>query len=78
MKDKVFKKLGGKWCIKWGFLKDVYFLMTQDIRFYSGRGGIRYTKMEKHLADTYGIELNERKLRYLVTVVKKQNRKGDG
>lgn len=67
--------MGDRWCVKWQFLKDVYFLMTEDIRFSSGKGGVRFRKMSRHLSENYRIELEPYKLKYLVWLVKMENKR---
>jgi hypothetical protein len=73
--DEIFQRMSNRWCVKWQFLKDVYFLMTTDTRFSSGksRDGIRYARMTDHLNKNYRIELQPHKLKYLVYLVKKEN-----
>lgn len=75
--DRTFQRLGDNWLVKWQFLKDVYFLMEHDIRFYSPKHthGKKYVHMSKHLKNSYGIELNPRQLRYMVWRVKVENRR---
>lgn len=74
--DRIIKRLAWRWCLKWPFLKDVYFLMLNDIRFSSGKSvnGIRYAKMSKHLLQNYGIELHPYQLKYMVYLIKTENR----
>lgn len=64
--------MGDKWLVRWTFLKDIYFLMQNDLRFSSMRndGGIRYAEMSRHLKDSYQIELKPKQLKYLVFLVK--------
>lgn len=71
-RDEIFKRLGSRWYVKWQFLRDVYFLMQNDLRFSSGRSdfGIRYAKVSTHLNRDYRVEVSPRQLRYLVLLVK--------
>lgn len=71
-RDRIFQRLGDKWLIKWAFLKDVYFLMQNDMRFSSMRSdqGIRYAKMARHLNENYQVEITPKQLKYLVFLVK--------
>lgn len=73
-KDRIFQRMGDRWFIKWTFLRDIYSLMQNDLRFSSMRSGngIRYAKVSKHLKDSYQIELNPKQLKYLVFLVKTQ------
>jgi len=75
-KEAIFKRMGDKWLIKTAFLKDVYFMMLNDLRFSSLRGAnsIRYTKVSRHLKDNYGLDVSPKQLKYLVFLVK--GRKG--
>jgi hypothetical protein len=67
MTDKV-ERIAFRWFIKPAILRDVYFLMCNDPRFYSTRRpyGIKYMAMSRHLWKAYKLEINERQLRYLV------------
>ncbi len=71
-KEAIFRRMGAKWYIKAAFLRDIYFLMQSDLRFSSLRGdnSIRFSKVSKHLKDSYGLEVNPRQLKYLVLLVK--------
>lgn len=72
-KVQIFRRLSERWSVSEEFLKDVYFIMCNDVRFMSLRneGGIQYKKMENHLKRNYRIvSIKERQLRYLVMVVK--------
>lgn len=72
--DEIIKRLSARWFVKQQFLKDVYFLMKNDLRFSSGRSisGIRYVKTSQYLADNYGIDIKPRQLKYLVCTIKKR------
>lgn len=65
-----------KWFVKWEFLRDVYFLMVNDLRFSSPRSlnGVRYSKVSRHLFDCYGIEIKVTQLKYLVSLIRKRKR----
>ena len=75
-KEAIFKRMGDKWYVKAAFLRDIYFLMQSDLRFSSLRKGdsIRFTKVSRHLKDNYGIEINPKQLKYLVLLVKLDNK----
>jgi len=70
--DLIFQRIGNKWYLKWQFVRDIYFLMCNDIRFYSPRSsnGIRYAKVSKYLKDSYDVHLTPSQLKYLVRTIK--------
>lgn len=74
-KEAIFSRLGNRWLIKPAFLRDVYSLMRNDIRFASLRhdDGIRFSKVADYLKVSYGLEIKPRQLKYLVLLIK--NRK---
>lgn len=72
--DEILKRMAERWFVKQQFLKDVYFLMRNDLRFSSSRSisGIRYTKVSRHLRENYKVDINARQLKYLVCLIKER------
>jgi len=72
--DKIIFRMADKWCIKRQFLKDIYFLMCNDLRFSSARSlnGVRYVKVSHHLKDNYAIDISPDQLKYLVYLIKRR------
>jgi len=72
-KKKIIRAFSIRWEIDQAILEDIYFILLNDLRFYSTRngGGLRYKLMEQHLKKHYKLDVTERKLRYLVLQIKR-------
>jgi len=73
----VIERLAKRWCVPAGLLEDIYDLLLISPRFSSSREpyGIRYAAMSRRLKYIYRVDVNERQLRYLVKVVRRERRK---
>lgn len=67
-----------RWCVKPQFLEDIYFILMNDPRFYSGHSpyGVRYADMSRHLRVVYKVEISAPQLQYMVRKLQEQRKKG--
>lgn len=75
--DEIISRLADRWYVKQSFLRDIYFLMLNDLRFASDRKGfgIDFAKVSRHLRQAYGVEIGPKQLRYLRFKVVTENRR---
>lgn len=73
----VIERLAARWCVPVGLLEDVYDLLLNSARFMSTKEpyGVRYAAMSRRLKYVYRVEINERQLRYLIKVVRRERRR---
>ena len=66
------ERIALRWMVKPAFLRDIYYILTTDPRFYSLRGGYRYQSMSTYLWNEYKVQINVAQLKYLVRQVKRK------